>query len=263
MIRSKLRKMIGLAMPRPRCGRGRLRSDCLRRKAGRPAQPVTRVEVVARAAYRPAYRRRAGPAPGLRDHADPRQDRRLRQELDVNIGSEIKKGQVLAELYVPEVEADLQEKRAAVEQAQAKKGPGRGRGQSRSGRRRQCRGQGDRGPGRDQAGGSRPRAGSRSTAGSSNCSASGPQTGRLLDETRSKLHSAEASGDEVRAKVKSAEAAVIESRALDKRDPTSSPRRQHRRRQRTPATPRRCWDTPRSRPPTTASSPAATSIPAS
>src|SRR5205814_7243151 len=43
------------------------------------------------------------------------------QNVSVDIGSEIKKGQVLAELWVPEIEADLQEKRAAVEQAVAKK----------------------------------------------------------------------------------------------------------------------------------------------
>src|SRR5215218_3317117 len=43
------------------------------------------------------------------------------RSVSVHIGYEIKKGQVLAELWVPEVEADLQEKRAAVEQAVAKR----------------------------------------------------------------------------------------------------------------------------------------------
>jgi HlyD family secretion protein len=40
------------------------------------------------------------------------------------------------------------------------------------------------------------------------------QTGTLLDETRSKLRSSEASRDEVRAQVKTAESALVESRAL-------------------------------------------------
>jgi multidrug efflux pump subunit AcrA (membrane-fusion protein) len=38
----------------------------------------------------------------------------------VNIGEEVKKGQVLAEVVVPELEAQLRQKRAAVEQAVAK-----------------------------------------------------------------------------------------------------------------------------------------------
>src|SRR6516165_1853512 len=43
------------------------------------------------------------------------------QKVNVDIGYEIKKGQVLAELYVPEFEADLSEKRSAVVQSVARK----------------------------------------------------------------------------------------------------------------------------------------------
>lgn len=42
------------------------------------------------------------------------------REWTVNIGSEVKKGQVLAELAVPEVEAERDQKRAAVPQATAR-----------------------------------------------------------------------------------------------------------------------------------------------
>ena len=41
------------------------------------------------------------------------------RSLAVDIGDKVKKGQVLAELDVPEVEAELQQKRALVEQAEA------------------------------------------------------------------------------------------------------------------------------------------------
>ena len=73
-----------------------------------------------RAAHNPPQRQRAGRAPGVRDHGDPRQDRRLRQELDRQHRRTVKKGQVLAELSVPELDAELQQKRAAIEQAVAK-----------------------------------------------------------------------------------------------------------------------------------------------
>src|SRR5262245_6741370 len=43
------------------------------------------------------------------------------RKVSVDIGDEIKKGQVLAELYVPELESEFKEKAAAVEQARARK----------------------------------------------------------------------------------------------------------------------------------------------
>src|SRR6516165_12240019 len=83
---------------------------------GRPAQAVTRVEVVK--PERHPVQRTVG-APGqLEAYETTPIHAKLAgyvEKVSVDIGSEIKKGQVLAELWVPEVEADLQEKRAAVE----------------------------------------------------------------------------------------------------------------------------------------------------
>ena len=131
----------------------------------------------------------------------------------VNIGSEIKKGQVLAELYVPEVEADLQEKRAAVAQAQAKKAQAEAAVKvvqaavaSALARVTEVKA----GVKRAEAELTRWQQEYRRIEQLFNERA---QTGTLLDETRNKLHSAEASGDEVRAKVKSAEAALSEAHA--------------------------------------------------
>ena len=131
----------------------------------------------------------------------------------VNIGSEIKKGQVLAELYVPEIEADLQEKRAAVVQAQAKKAQAEAavkvaQAAVASAVARATEVQA--GVKRTEADLTRWQQEYRRIEQLFNERA---QTGTLLDETRSKLHSADASADEVRAKVKSADAALSEAQA--------------------------------------------------
>ena len=124
---------------------------------------------------------------------------------------------MLAELYVPEVEADLQEKRAAVEQAQAKKAQAEAavkvaQAAVASAMARVTEVQA--GVKRAEADLTRWQQEYRRIEQLFNERA---QTGTLLDETRSKLHSAEASADEVRAKVKSAEAALSEAQAeLDK-----------------------------------------------
>ncbi len=124
---------------------------------------------------------------------------------------------MLAELYVPEVEADLQEKQAAVVQAQAKKAQAEAavkvaQAAVASADARVTEVQA--GVKRAEAELTRWQQEYRRIEQLFNERA---QTGTLLDETRSKLHSAEASADEVRAKVKSADAALTEARAeLDK-----------------------------------------------
>jgi HlyD family secretion protein len=139
------------------------------------------------------------------------------RNVSVDIGSEIKKGQVLAELWVPEVEADLQEKRAAIEQAQAKKLQSEAavkvaQAAVTSAEAKVTEVQA--GVKRVDADLTRWEQEYRRVEQLFNERA---QTGTLLDETRNKLRSAESSGDEVRAKVRSADASLNEARSeLDK-----------------------------------------------
>jgi RND family efflux transporter MFP subunit len=136
------------------------------------------------------------------------------ERVAVDIGDKVKKGQVLAELRVPEVVAALKEKQATVKQAEAERkqsqaaievaqaGVERARAkveEIRSGIRRT-----EADLSRWQAEYSRVEQLFRERA----------LTGSLLDETRNKLHAAEASRDEVKAQVQSAEAALAESSAM-------------------------------------------------
>ena len=131
----------------------------------------------------------------------------------VNIGAEVKKGQVLAELLAPEMEAELRQKRAAVEQAIATRaqteaavevaqanvaGADAKLAEAQAGIKRV-----EADLARWQAEYSRVEQLFQARA----------QTGSLLDETRNKLRSSEASREEVRAQVKTAEVAVTQSRA--------------------------------------------------
>jgi HlyD family secretion protein len=131
----------------------------------------------------------------------------------VNIGATVKKGQVLAELSVPEVEADVRQKNAMVEQAIAKHrqfqaaikvaeanvaGAEANLTEMRAGIKRV-----DADLVRWQAEYNRVERLFHERA----------QTGSLVDETRNKLRASEATRDEVRAHVTTAEVAVIQSRA--------------------------------------------------
>jgi HlyD family secretion protein len=183
-------------------------------KADHPAQPVTQVEVVKPARH--TVERTIGEPGQLQAYETTPIHANIAgyvKNWTVNIGSEIKKGQVLAELYVPEVEADLQEKKAAVAQAQAKKAQADAavkvaQAAVASALARVTEVQA--GVKRAEADLTRWQQEYRRIEQLFNERA---QTGTLLDETRSKLHSAEASADEVRAKVKSADAAVSEAQA--------------------------------------------------
>ncbi|HEY2154036.1 MAG TPA: efflux RND transporter periplasmic adaptor subunit [Isosphaeraceae bacterium] len=139
------------------------------------------------------------------------------RNVSVNIGSEIKKGQVLAELWVPEIEADLQEKRAAVEQTKAKKVQAEAavkvaQSAVNSGEAKLT--EVLAGVKRVEADLNRWQQEYRRVEQLFNERA---QTGTLVDETRNKLQSADAAGDEIRAKVRSAEASLSEAKSeLDK-----------------------------------------------
>jgi RND family efflux transporter MFP subunit len=135
------------------------------------------------------------------------------QKVTVDIGSEIKKGQVLAELWVPEIAAELQEKRAAIDQAQAKKAQAAAAvkvAQAAVTSAEAKVAEVQAAVKRADADLTRWQLEDRRVQQLFNERA---QTGTLLDETHNKLRSAEAGSDEVRAKVKSAEAALIESRS--------------------------------------------------
>lgn len=136
------------------------------------------------------------------------------QSVAVDIGDAVKKGQVLAELRVPETEADLKQKRAAVKQAEAERNQSesavevaqagvlsaRAKVQEiQSGIKRS-----EADVNRWQSEFTRVEQLARERA----------LVGSLVDETRSKLQAAEAGRDEVEAKVRSAEASLTEAKAL-------------------------------------------------
>jgi HlyD family secretion protein len=135
----------------------------------------------------------------------------------VNIGSKITKGQVLAELDVPELVAEVDQKRALIEQAEARRDQAEAAinvavadvasaqakvGEARAGIKRA-----DSELSRWKSEFHRVEQLFRDRA----------QTGSLLDETRNKLRASEAALEEIDAQVKTAEAGLVQSRAqLDK-----------------------------------------------
>ncbi|SIO56047.1 RND family efflux transporter, MFP subunit [Singulisphaera sp. GP187] len=139
------------------------------------------------------------------------------ETVSADIGDRVKKGQVMAELRVPEVEADLKQKRALIDQAQAEKRQAEATvsvalarvlsaeakvSETKAGIRRA-----EADVARWQAEFTRVQQLAHERA----------LTGSLVDETRSKVGAAEASRDEVQAQVKSNEALVAEAKAeLDK-----------------------------------------------
>ena len=191
---------------------------CERPMAGqgsRPASvPVARVEVVR--PERRTVRRTVGEPGQLQAFETAEVHARIAgyvKSWTVNIGASVKKGQILAELAVPELEAELRRKQAAIEQAMA------GRKQSEAAVE----------VARADIAGSEAklavvRAGvHRADAEIARWAAelgrveqlfaARAQTGTLLDETRSKHRSAEATLEEVRAQVRSAEVGLIQTRA--------------------------------------------------
>ena len=131
----------------------------------------------------------------------------------VNIGAKVKKGQVLAELSVPELEAETEQKQAEVKQAIAKHNLAVAAAEVAQADVAQT-----------EAKLTEVRAGVRRVKAElarweseykrvEALFQARAQTGSLLDETRSKMHSAEASAEETGAQVKTAEVALVEARA--------------------------------------------------
>ena len=134
----------GAGCERPSEGRGSCRAA---------RSPVARVEVVQperrtvrRTVGEPGSSRRSRPPRSMR--GSPATSRAGRS----TSGASVKKGQILAELSVPELEAELRQKQAAIEQAIGRSQAGRGRGRGGPGRHRRLRGEARRGPGRHPPG---------------------------------------------------------------------------------------------------------------
>ncbi len=184
------------------------------KKTGRPAQAVMRVQVVK--PERHTVQRSVGePGQLVAVEMTPIHAKIAGYVRTVNtdIGQEIKKGQVLAELYVPELEAEVKQKQAAIELAQAKTAQAEAAVKVALAAVASSEAKltvAQAGVKRTEADLARWQQEFRRIEQLFNERA---QTGTLLDETRSKLRSSEASRDEVRAQVKSAEAAVAEMRA--------------------------------------------------
>jgi HlyD family secretion protein len=135
------------------------------------------------------------------------------KNVTVDIGSKVKEGDVMAELWMPELEAEHRQKEALVDQAEAE------RAQDEASVRvaQATVASADAKLVEVQAGIKRAEADLARWHSEANrvqqLVRDSVITGSLYDETRSKLQAADASLDEVRAHVKSAEAAVAESRA--------------------------------------------------
>jgi HlyD family secretion protein len=184
------------------------------KNSGRPAQVVMRVEVVK--PERHTVRRSVGEPGELQAFETTAIHAKIPgyvKAWTVNIGARVKKGQVLAELSVPEMESDVQQKKAMVALAVAKHNQSKAAvrfaeanitgaeaklAEVRAGIKRV-----DADLVRWQAEYKRVEQLFQEKA----------QTGSLLDETRNKLRASEATRDEVRAQVKTAEAALAQSRA--------------------------------------------------
>ncbi|WP_168221691.1 efflux RND transporter periplasmic adaptor subunit [Aquisphaera giovannonii] len=132
----------------------------------------------------------------------------------VDIGDRLKKGQLMAEIRVPEIEADLKQKRALVQeseaevkQAEAAVGVALAGVEAAEAKAMEMQA----GVRRAESEVARWHA---EFARVEQLAQERALTGTLLDETRSKLEAAEAGRDEVKAKVRSSVAAVAEAKAL-------------------------------------------------
>src|SRR5204863_439020 len=136
------------------------------------------------------------------------------REVAVDIGDRVKKGQVLAELWVPEIEADVQQKKAMIDQAEAKRAQAEAASkvaqagiisaeakvaEAQAGI---AKAEADLARWQSEFTRTQQLAGERAV------------TGSVLDESRSRLRAAEATRTAVRSEVQSAEATLNESRAM-------------------------------------------------
>ncbi len=183
-------------------------------KVGQPALRVTRVEVIH--PERHTVRRSVGEPGELQAFETATIHARIPgyvKSWTANIGTHVKKGQVIAELSVPELEADVQQKKAAIDQAIARRrlaGAAVKVAEANVEAARANLTEVQAGIKRAEADLVRWQAEFRRVE---QLFKDRAQTGSLVDETRNKLHSAEATRDEVTAQVTSAEVAVIQARA--------------------------------------------------
>jgi RND family efflux transporter MFP subunit len=218
MSQSPSRKWLGLALAATAVATAAGCERATEKKADRSTQPVMRVEIVR--PERHTVQRTIGEPGQLEAYETTPIHAKIAgyvRNVGVHNGYEIKKGQVLAELYVPEIEADLQEKRAAVEQAVAR----RAQAEAAVKVAQAAVASAEAGVAEAQAGVKRADADltrwQQEYRRVEQLFNERAQTGSLLDETRYKFLSAEAARDEIRAKVRSAEAALGEARSeLDK-----------------------------------------------
>jgi multidrug efflux pump subunit AcrA (membrane-fusion protein) len=133
---------------------------------------------------------------------------------NVDIGTKVKKGEALAVLSVPELDAEAEQKQALVEESEAKLAQARASEEVAQANLASAQAKlaevqaGVKRAGADLA---RWQAEFRRVEQLFNERA---QTGTLLDETRNKLRASESARDEVNAQVKSAEAAVRQAEAM-------------------------------------------------
>ncbi len=136
------------------------------------------------------------------------------QNWNVDIGARVVKGQVLAVLSVPELEADAEQKMATVEEAEAKLAQARASeevAQANLASAQAKRTEAQAGTRRADADLARWQSEFQRVE---QLHLERALTGSLLDETRSKLRSSESSREEVYAQVKTAEVAVRQGQAM-------------------------------------------------
>jgi HlyD family secretion protein len=136
------------------------------------------------------------------------------QKWTVDLGSKVTKGQVLAVLSVPELDAEAEQKRSLVEEAQAKLSQAKAAEEVAQANLANARAKLEEvqaGIKRVEADFSRWQAEFRRIE---QLFSERAQTGSLLDETRSKMRSSESSREEFHAQVHTAETAVKQSQAM-------------------------------------------------
>ena len=180
-----------------------------------PARPVTRVEVVRpeRATIR-RFTEQPGQIEAYEETAIYAKVAGYVQKWNVDIGSKVKKGQVLAVLSVPELDAEAEQKQATTEESEAKLAQAKASEEVARANLASVQAK----LAEVQAGIKRVEADfSRWQAEYNRIEQlfkERAQTGSLLDETRSKLRSSESSREEFYAQIKTAEVAVRQGHAL-------------------------------------------------
>jgi RND family efflux transporter MFP subunit len=183
-------------------------------KGGQAAPLVTRVEVVR--PERQTVRRSVGEPGEIQAFETTAIHARVPgyvKSWTVNIGARVKNGQLLAELWIPELEADVKQKKAAIEQAVAKDKLAEAMVKVAEANVAGAQAK----LAEVRAGVKRARADlafqQSQMVRVTELTSKQVVTESLLDETRSKLHSADSALAEIQARVKTSEVAVIQAQA--------------------------------------------------